>query len=157
MDRIATSRPILAILLESILQEPSERKVQQSISPGHCAELQSVTSVELPSQSSRPGWWQARALIFRPLPQELVHVDQSPHSCQPWATGRISSGERFSISCSLHIIASSSLLTQKKINTAKHVCNLSKILKQTTFGWKRQETQLINTWKSWFTLGRQVT
>lgn len=100
MDRTLTSRPILAILLEKILQERSERKVQQSISPGHCAELQSVTSVELPSQSSRPGWWQARALIFRPLPQELVHVDQSPHSCQAWATGRISSGERFSISSS---------------------------------------------------------
>ena len=98
MDRTLTSLPILAILLKKILQEPSERKVQQSISPGHCAELQSVTSVELPSQSWRPGWWQARALIFRPLPQELVHVDQSPHSCQPdGATTRISNGESVSI------------------------------------------------------------
>ena len=107
MDRTLSSRPILAIRLETILQEPSEREVQPSISPGHSAELQSVTSVELPSQSWRPGWLQARALIFRPLPQELVHVDQSPHSCQPWATGRISSGERLSISrSSLSLLAS---------------------------------------------------
>ena len=156
MDRTLTSLPILAILLKKILQERSERKVQQSISPGHCAELQSVTSVELPSQSSRPVWWQARALIFRPLPQELVHVDQSPHSCQAWATGRISSGKRFSISSSsLSLLAS--LLSYKKFNTTMHVCNLSKISKPTTFAWKRQETQLINTWKRWFTLGRQVT
>ena len=133
MDRTLTSRPILAILLEKILQEPSKRKVQQSISPGHSAKLQSVTSVELPSQSWRPGWWQARALIFRPLPQELVHVDQSPHSCQAWATGRVDIGERFSISSSsLSLLAS--LLSYEKFNTAMHVCNLSLISKQTTFG-----------------------
>ena len=133
MDRTLTSLPILAILLKKILQEPSERKVQQSISPGHSAELQSVTSVELPSQSSRPCWWQARALIFRPLPQELVHVDQSPHSCQPWATGRISSGEMFSISrSSLSLLAS--LFSYKKFNTVMHVYNLSSISKPTTFG-----------------------
>ena len=89
-------RPVAPFLPFSLRKFYKSR--QQSISPGHSAELQSVTSVELPSQSWRPGWWQARALIFRPLPQELVHVDQSPHSCQPdGATTRISNGESVSI------------------------------------------------------------
>ena len=53
--------------------------------PGHSAVVQFLDSVALPKQVSLPpgtAWLQARALNSAPRPQEAVHWDQGPQSCQ---------------------------------------------------------------------------
>ena len=53
--------------------------------PGHSAVVQFLDPVALPGQVSLPpgsAWLQARALNSAPRPQEAVHWDQEPQSCQ---------------------------------------------------------------------------
>ena len=55
--------------------------------PVHSTSTQSSTSVEFPGHCAflpkfRP--MHARALILDPEPQEIVQLDQWPHSCQCW-------------------------------------------------------------------------
>ena len=65
--------------------------------PWHSDIVQSSASVDFPGHCTSPpagGSLQARALTLDPRPQEAVHWDQCPHSCQLAAVAAMSSDDK---------------------------------------------------------------